>query len=748
MLCQISRAAAFLLAFATLGGTQAAAGAGLVESYGSTEAAFSSEAQQLPSSCPFRRFPVVPDNTSNSFCSGSPVRTSCSQSDSNIMSEDECSAKGCCWDPTSLVTCACPSSGSVKISLEEHAHNQKKGFTVFKYGVACEDAYAFGLLTEGGLNVAVPNGKIADWTTTYFHGRPALAPTSNLMCEGKTIFELRLNGKIGACPGQAFAKLSDGGYEVSNSVVPCKQAAPHTAQAMVKDFVASAAVPAAGAAVAAKRAGASPSSRDPVTRASHFTNLAPVKAVPATRSADPAGVAVAAAKQLVDIKAEIQSAPHCAELGDALKRLRDASHSYAQEFGRVVLRGLHPGDEEACTDIGKQVVEAFEAGVDRWTSISFCAKGIKGAMTMMREASEEWTHLYAALGKGGLRAAEQSSKDWAAALSSAGRVWIQMSTTNARCDKVPSMVAILKQMVTVARSAVNTWTEYLDNVEEAYDVKMEVMATWMTALEELMQDARGTAQTWSTACSHDAVPVQRLEAASMALADFVRHFSAQSTFTSQLWSKILQSENEAATLFSLRASLFAASTMYISDLAMISHAMSTAYALRAQADTAKASEVWAETFNELIQDAEDKAMAWQGSCGVCTQRGVQQELVEEAWTSFFNVINVSTSVAGEGWTHSASHNAAGQASGAWDSLDNQLSQTIQKVSSMWATATPAMDEDEVLTSWSDDSANSTSNDSSSAAARMSGLYIYDLNNETAQLCRGNGTAGLCTNIVY
>mmetsp|Transcript_24877 Transcript_24877/g.57762 ORF Transcript_24877/g.57762 Transcript_24877/m.57762 type:complete len:693 (+) Transcript_24877:119-2197(+) len=618
---------------------------------------------------------------------------------------------GCFWDAP-MDSCACPGDSRTRINLKHHSYDAAAEVTTFIYGVACPqhagNVTAWGLHTEPGL-VIVSDASL-EWTKEYSQGRHTLSTTAMVQCPDEMTFELTLQGKVGACSGQVFSVFSSSSAESSPALsvgtVPCSTAVRGALPAVVRDAATSPAgvMAAAASSVSAPvPAGRLHSTTETVTRGSASKAVSPQRQhVPASKSIRASSMLARALRQLQGIEEDLQGADHCPELGERLKKLREASHGLAQEFTRIAFQGVASEDADVAVEVSNHVVEVFLVGVKRWESM-WCPKGIQGAMGIMKMANEDWTHAFAALGEHGLRSSVQAAQAWAEGLTTAGRTWIDVAERTT-CQQIPMMVSILNQIVTLASTSVASWVALTEAFTGNEAAKLEVMSVWMTAFETLTEDARSGALAWSDVCANQKSTLDQIDAASIALSQFVRHFSTQLAKASQQWASAF-AETGASASAVVHASLLASSSFYVSDLAQISHTWATTWALRAATGTAvqQASQKWADAFQVVMADAAEKASAWHSACKDCSGDS------DDAWMSFFEMISVSVDVAAEGWRHSMAHIDDGEhAAGAWDTVQEQLAQAAEQVAQAWndipsaSTAASTVEELTVRIMWQDE----------------------------------------------
>mmetsp|Transcript_24876 Transcript_24876/g.57756 ORF Transcript_24876/g.57756 Transcript_24876/m.57756 type:complete len:694 (+) Transcript_24876:119-2200(+) len=619
---------------------------------------------------------------------------------------------GCFWDAP-MDSCACPGDSRTRINLKHHSYDAAAEVTTFIYGVACPqhagNVTAWGLHTEPGL-VIVSDASL-EWTKEYSQGRHTLSTTAMVQCPDEMTFELTLQGKVGACSGQVFSVFSSSSAESSPALsvgtVPCSTAVRGALPAVVRDAATSPAgvMAAAASSVSAPvPAGRLHSTTETVTRSSAW-EVASLKLqhAPASQSPSPATTLQSAMGQLDGIEEGLQSSYRCAELGEKLKKLREASHGLAQEFGHMAFQGSAPESADVAVEVSKRVVEVFLVGVKRWETNVWCPRGVQGAMRIMQVASEDWTRTFAALGEHGLHSSVQAAQAWADGLTTAGRTWIAMAQRTT-CQQIPMMVSILNQIVTLASTSVASWVALTEAFTGNEAAKLEVMSVWMTAFETLTEDARSGALAWSDVCANQKSTLDQIDAASIALSQFVRHFSTQLAKASQQWASAF-AETGASASAVVHASLLASSSFYVSDLAQISHTWATTWALRAATGTAvqQASQKWADAFQVVMADAAEKASAWHSACKDCSGDS------DDAWMSFFEMISVSVDVAAEGWRHSMAHIDDGEhAAGAWDTVQEQLAQAAEQVAQAWndipsaSTAASTVEELTVRIMWQDE----------------------------------------------
>jgi len=650
-----------------------------------------------PPSCPFRQ---VPHSTADAdlFCGALRTQTECGHQ--NITEYDCTIKRGCCWNPEAegAPRCTCPGGINSHVNFRERSYNQATDVTTFHYGITCqaEDASvtSWGFFAEPGLQTA---DETRLWKTDFLEGRHLLKASASVQCPGKAVLQIALRGNVGSCSGQTVSWMASGGYAVGLGAVPCRQ--PDSASGVQPAIASKAASPSIVPASKVARTALAGQGASTIETVMTFAEKLAVdgEALPATRSMDPTRLAETATQELDQIRKAVSATASCADLPALVLQIRKASHRYATGFSALALKGVRAGDAMAAAQVSTAFAAVFAQLIDHWTKQQRrCPKAIKPLAAAMQVASEEWVHMYAVFGAGGLDAAILSSSEWAQAFIDAADGWHHMTAhieDDLVCKSVPGSMKTLEQVVSSVTTSVHAWVAYFSKINGQDDAEVHVMKDWLRPMEVILAHAKTTSLMWSHDCTASGLTVQQSQAAAAAVANFISDFSRRSLRVTQEWVQAFASCSPQCGHAVEQASIQSSGVIHMSDIAQVSTAWSLAFS---GTDSAAATSAkWSQTYASLIRDVQAQSLTWSAALRTASgsEPGVTVTSASNAWASSLQLLSVSFAVAAEGWLQTSQEHGSAK----WAESAGALVRAAGEAAQGWAEVLPPINLDQGAT---------------------------------------------------
>eukprot|EP00403_Amphidinium_massartii_P007056 CAMPEP_0178376222 /NCGR_PEP_ID=MMETSP0689_2-20121128/3290_1 /TAXON_ID=160604 /ORGANISM="Amphidinium massartii, Strain CS-259" /LENGTH=630 /DNA_ID=CAMNT_0019996235 /DNA_START=119 /DNA_END=2011 /DNA_ORIENTATION=- len=407
---------------------------------------------------------------------------------------------------------------------------------------------------------------------------------------------------------------------------------------------------------------------------------------PAERVSTTTEVAARALAEVEAIQANVAATSSCTELPQLVTNLRELSRKYSLTLERLASMDSKraSADSRVIARVGSSIAKAF-GGV--WKQVQtrqlWCPEAATALVVAMQGVNEDWLRVHRVAGLAGLESARSSASEWASLFTTAAESWQQVTRDTPHCEGVPIMMGVMQETVTSVASAVHSWVGHLEQMHASGDDMVEVMTEWLRPVDACLVHAKDNTLEWSHVCGSSDHSIPQAQSASIASANFMKHFSGKSLLMMQDWVQAFATCSEQCSAAAEQASILAASTVRpVSGIAQVSHAWSMSFAKSGDA-VEESSQVWAETFKQLLQDSQEESVAWSK---LFQSSPVAATSVSDAWASSLQFLSVALQVAVEGWTDKDVIGYELQNTQPWAEASAILLRSAGESSRLWAQA--------------------------------------------------------------